>query len=136
MLRHDEKIQTFSFFFLNQNCASILNKKHAIFMTLHGFEISNSCHCRVFLTKYGWCNNPRVRNKQQFKSKHTFTFIELHDFIWLLISFWNVFIVCVAPKEMNLNNFYSQKIDKNIAWLSNLYWTIFNQQFKFYLNPL
>ena len=30
------------------------------------YVYTNLCHCRGFLTNYGFCNNPKFRNEQQF----------------------------------------------------------------------
>ena len=53
---------------------------------------------------------------------HVFVIIKYHDFVLRIqLLCWNVFIVCVAPTDMNLKLFfreileivYSQKRDKN-----------------------
>ena len=79
------------------------------FVTIQSLGISNNSQNTCLLLSWFCVNNP--------------------------IRFWNVFIVCVAHKEMNLK-FENIFIHKKWIKICETIQLLFNQQFKFYLNPL
>ena len=86
------------YLFSKSNCGRylLLIRKRTIFITINGFVVSHikRIHiCRVFLTKYGFWNNLKIRKIQQFKSKHTIGTIEYHDFVWIWFNwFFGMFL--------------------------------------------